>query len=106
MVNIEKDSHISKIKTNIRRISLNDIVKKHRIKDGALKMDAEGAEYKIIANASINTLKKFKQVQIDFHRHGSDKITNKLSKAGFKSQVTMTILAGKIKSGYISAQRN
>lgn len=105
MVSLSKQHIAGKLKIPIQKITLDKIVTKNRIKDGSLKMDVEGAEYAIIESASIPTLQSFKQIQVDFHKNGSQKLVKKLSKAGFKCNVTMTIDAGKVKSGYISAER-
>lgn len=85
--------------------TLNKFIEKYSIPDGsALKMDIEGYEYKVIANASISNLKKFDSMIIDFHSHGHKKLTDKLKIAGF----TFTIVdksEGKGISGYIKAKR-
>ena len=105
MVSLSKQHIVGKLKESIPKVTLNKIVANNRIKNGALKMDVEGAEYEIIESTSIPALQRFRQIQVDFHKNGSETLVKKLSKAGFRCNVTMTIDAGKVKSGYISAER-
>jgi len=69
----------------LNKISLETIVNDHKIEDGCLKLDAEGAEFEIIKGASVETLRKFKQMAIEVHNYfgNIDEITYKLMNSGF-----------------------
>jgi len=69
----------------LNKISLESIVNEHNIQDGCLKLDAEGAEFEIIKGASVETLRKFKQMAIEVHNYfgNIDEITDKLMNSGF-----------------------
>ena len=69
----------------LNKISLETIVNQHRIEDGCLKLDAEGAEFEIIKSASTETLRKFKEMTIEVHNYfgNIDEITEKLMNSGF-----------------------
>lgn len=61
---------------------LDRIVSQFNIKDGILKMDCEGCEYEILANASDKALKSFEQIAIEYHR-GSRELIKRLEAASF-----------------------
>ena len=66
-------------------------------------MDIEGAEYEVIESTALSTLRKFRQMQIDFHKidnRNYKSIKNKLEEAGFDCQVHFVGTQG---GGYISA---
>lgn len=69
----------------LNKISLQTIVSNHNIEDGCLKLDAEGAEFEIIRGASIEVLRKFKQIVMEVHNYfgNIDEITQKLMNSGF-----------------------
>lgn len=69
----------------LNKISLQSIVNEHKIQDGCLKLDAEGAEFEIIKGAPVETLRKFKQMAIEVHNYfgNIDEITDKLMNSGF-----------------------
>lgn len=100
MVNSIKDDQRSSMKIKIIKKTLNQITQSNDIKGGMLKMDVEGAEYSIIKGASLNTLKKYSKIQIDFHKHGYTDIVMKLEKAGFNC--TITPKTKNRQSGYIT----
>ena len=62
--------------------TLDYIVGQYNIKNGILKMDCEGCEYESILNASNDTLKKFKQIQVEYHK-GAEKLVKRLTQVGF-----------------------
>ena len=51
-----------------------------------LKMDCEGCEYESILSSSNDTLRKFKQIQIEYH-HGPKKLAERLIQAGFDIKI-------------------
>jgi len=69
----------------LNKISLESIVNEHKIQDGCLKLDAEGAEFEIIKGAPVETLRKFKQMVLEVHNYfgNIDEITDKLMNSGF-----------------------
>lgn len=69
----------------LNKISLETIINEHKIEDGCLKLDAEGAEFEIIRGAPIETLRKFKQIVMEVHNYfgNIDEITQKLMNSGF-----------------------
>jgi len=69
----------------LNKISLESIVNEHKIQDGCLKLDAEGAEFEIIKGTPVETLRKFKQMAIEVHNYfgNIDEITDKLMNSGF-----------------------
>ncbi len=67
----------------IRMSSLDSVVKRHRLRHAALKMDCEGGEYGIILNASMEALGSFDQVIMEYH-FGHERLSKKLRESGFK----------------------
>lgn len=67
--------------------NLNHIVNRYKLRNTVLKMDCEGSEYEILANASDKTLKSFSQVAIEYH-FGPDKIVKRLKNLGFRVSYT------------------
>jgi FkbM family methyltransferase len=64
--------------------TLNEIIKKFNIEYPAiLKIDCEGCEYEVLLKANNSDLKKFKQIQIEYH-YGYLNLKRKLEEAGFK----------------------
>ncbi|MCL5115500.1 MAG: FkbM family methyltransferase [Candidatus Marsarchaeota archaeon] len=72
----------------IRMRTLEELVRRLRINDGALKVDCEGWEYDIILNASRKTLRKFRSIIIEYH-YGYMNLERKLRDAGFKVSHTL-----------------
>jgi FkbM family methyltransferase len=64
-------------------LTLADVVKQRTIEGGILKMDCEGAEYGILQNSSVDTLRSFSHMQIEYH-FGSRSLEQVLAHAGFK----------------------
>lgn len=100
-------------KGNVIKITtLKDIIKRFNIRNSAiLKVDCEGCEYGVLLNASNFDLRKFKQIQIEYH-YGYLNLKRKLESAGFKINKTFpkyllnTSAENKeMLIGYIYAQR-
>ena len=67
--------------------TLEYIINKYNLQGNIiLKMDCEGCEYKSILNSSNETLRKFKQIQIEYHK-GPQKLVERLSQAGFDIKI-------------------
>jgi hypothetical protein len=62
------------------------LVNKYKISEGILKMDCEGCEYASIIGATNDTLRRFKQIQIEYH-YGPKELVQKLSRAGFETTI-------------------
>ena len=71
----------------INVLPLGEIVKKYRIKKGALKLDCEGCEYEVILKSSRNILRHFDQIILEYH-HGYEKLKKYLEACGFKVTAT------------------
>jgi len=64
-------------------ITLEGIIKKYNIpKNSILKMDCEGCEDEIISSVTMEVIRHFSDIQIEYH-NGYQKIKNKLEKYGF-----------------------
>ncbi len=72
--------------TPVPIFSLKTLVSKYSINEGILKMDCEGCEYGIL-NEDIDTIRKFKMIQIEYH-YGYEKLYNCLVSAGFSVRYT------------------
>ena len=82
---LDAEHHKDKIKVKI--LSLDQIVKRHKIKDGALKVDCEGYEYEIFRNASSKTIRSFSIIHIEYH-YGYADLIERLEKEGFRVKRT------------------
>lgn len=70
--------------TSINITTLSELIKKFGIMDNAiLKIDCEGCEYGVLLEAQNLDLKRFKQIQIEYH-YGYLNLKRKLEEAGFK----------------------
>jgi len=69
----------------INTYSLETLLSTYNIDNAILKMDCEGCEYQIL-NESVQTLKRFKKIQIEFH-YGYKALEQKLKDAGFLVRV-------------------
>jgi len=86
-------------------ITLENIVKKYKIKNAILKIDCEGCEYKIIKESSKSTLEMFSVIVIEYHDGFSD-LEKKLKRAGFKKVMHTSPKNHKgMALGYIIARR-
>ncbi len=99
--------------TNIGITTLGEIVKRFGIIDNAiLKLDCEGCEYGVLLEAQNSDLRRFKQMQIEYH-YGYLNLKKKLEGAGFKVNKTFPKLYKNLNSeneemliGMIYAERN
>jgi hypothetical protein len=86
----------------------NTLVKltgEYGINEGVLKIDCEGCEYAVLGGTPIETLKRFKEVMIEYH--GSPRpLVKKLVEAGFRVTVMppWTIM-NNLPVGFIHAER-
>ena len=70
--------------TNINITTIREILKRFEITEGAvLKIDCEGCEYKVLLAAKNSDLRRFKQIQIEYH-YGYLNLKRKLEDAGFE----------------------
>lgn len=90
-VNSSKDNPSGGTSLNKKRgkealeiIDLNYIVENFLSDVNLLKIDCEGCEYDFLLNASIEDLRHFKKIMVEYH-YGSEKILNKLKQAGFET---------------------
>ena len=77
----------------IEVLTLEDVVNKYKIKDGALKLDCEGCEYESILNTSTAILRHFDQIAIEYH-YGYINLKKKLEEAGFEVNHTIPKYSG------------
>lgn len=64
-------------------LTLQRLVEKFQIEDAVLKIDCEGHEYEAVLPASIDVLRRFKQIQLEYH-YGPYELVRKLEKSGFR----------------------
>ena len=77
--------------TSINITTLSEILKRFEITEEAvLKIDCEGCEYGVLLEMKNSDLRKFKQIQIEYH-YGYLNIKKKLESAGFRVTNTMPI---------------
>ena len=70
--------------TSINITTLSELIKKFEITDNAiLKIDCEGCEYGVLLDAQDSDLRRFKQIQIEYH-YGYLNLKKKLKDAGFE----------------------
>jgi len=72
----------------IKTMTLEEIVKRFKLKDAVLKMDCEGCEYNSILNTPNEVLRNFEQIMIEYH-YGYLNLKKKLEEAGFKVKVSL-----------------
>ncbi len=89
----------------IRILTLDSIVDRYNLQDAVLKSDCEGCEYKMILSCRLDTLRRFKQIMLEYH-YGYLDIEQKLKEAGFRVKHTMPFreIGGRI-TGEIYATR-
>ncbi len=73
--------------TTIELITLHSLVDRFNIESAVLKLDCEGCEYDVILNTPENILKKFSQIQIEYH-YGYMNLYERLKEIGFDISVT------------------
>ncbi len=81
------DAAHHKDKMRVKIVTLDQIVDKFRIKNGALKVDCEGQEYSIFKTASSKALHAFDIIHIEYH-YGYKDLVERLTKEGFKVEYT------------------
>jgi FkbM family methyltransferase len=74
-------------------LTLANLVEKYKIKDGILKIDTEGDEYKIIMSSTQKVLRRFSQIELEYHNGYLD-LENKLKEAGFDVSHTVPKYSG------------
>ena len=83
----------------VKLLTLRDIIELYGIDSAVLKIDCEGCEYETILMSDCETLRKFDQIQIEFH-DGARRLVKKLRSCGFQVHYSL----GKA-IGYIYAVR-
>ena len=71
----------------IQMVTLTEIINRYQDYDAYLKMDCEGCEYDSILFENIDTLRKFKKIQIEYH-YEKDQLVEKSEKSGFSVKST------------------
>jgi FkbM family methyltransferase len=72
----------------VKLFSLTDLITKYDIhRKAILKMDCQGCEYEVILSSSIDSLKRFSHILIEYH-HGYKNIKDKLLSCGFKLSIS------------------
>jgi len=85
--------------------TLTEITVKYEVEEGVLKIDCEGCEYVVLAGALVETLRRFKEIVVEYH--GSPRpLVKKLVEAGFKVTVMSpwTTMNG-LPVGFIHAEK-
>ncbi|MCL4381686.1 FkbM family methyltransferase [Candidatus Marsarchaeota archaeon] len=82
----------SKKGKKIKIESLRSLIKKCGLENAILKMDCEGYEYDIIFQSSVETLRKFSLIILEYH-YGYLNLEKKLRAAGFFVKHTMPIFS-------------
>jgi FkbM family methyltransferase len=72
----------------IKVTTLEEVVKRFKLKDAILKMDCEGCEYDTILNTPNEVLRNFEQIMLEYH-YGYLNLKKKLEEAGFKVKVSL-----------------
>jgi FkbM family methyltransferase len=72
----------------IKVTTLEEIVKRFKLKDAILKMDCEGCEYPSLLNTPNEVLRNFEQIMLEYH-YGYLNLKKKLEEAGFKVKVSL-----------------
>jgi FkbM family methyltransferase len=85
------DAKHHKDKIRVKILSLDQVVEKHKIKDGALKVDCEGYEYEIFRHASSSAIRAFSTIHIEYH-YGYIDLVKRLEKEGFRVKHTKPII--------------
>jgi len=81
------------IKTGKGCISLDDIVKRHNIREGSLKVDCDGCEYNIILKSRDKTLLAFKDIILEYsavggHDGSPEPLISRLNGLGYRTEDT------------------
>jgi len=83
-----EDLKKSKRGKKIRVTTLEEIVKRFKLKDAVLKIDCEGCEYPSLLNTPNKVLRNFEQIMLEYH-YGYLNLKKKLEEAGFKVKVSL-----------------
>lgn len=76
-----KSMKVSKTGKKVQIVTLKDAAEGLG-RDSILKLDCEGCEYETVLNAPIEVLRKFSQIQLEYH-YGYKDLESKLKAAGF-----------------------
>lgn len=68
------------------KYTLEEIASKSQLNNAVLKSDCEGYEYELIIKAQNETLRRFKEMILEYH-NGSGPIVKKLKEAGFETSI-------------------
>lgn len=63
-------------------VTLSDVVKRHRIEDGFLKLDTEGFEYDILLKTPKEIVRRFSDMLIEYH-YGYERLEDYLKECGY-----------------------
>jgi FkbM family methyltransferase len=91
----------------VKTTTLNEIVKKFKLKNAVLKVDCEGAEYEIIEKSDSKTLRSFSKIIIEY-TYGMKRLREKLERSGFKTETSKEYVGYVDKEkriGYVLATR-
>jgi FkbM family methyltransferase len=69
--------------TTVPIVPLSELVERYDVHDAVLKLDCEGAEYDAIIGNPRDTLRRFRQIQIEYH-YGYLNLETCLRQAGFR----------------------
>ncbi|MGC8622128.1 MAG: FkbM family methyltransferase [Caldisphaera sp.] len=72
---------------SVKVTSLNSIVNRYKIKNSILKIDCEGCEYELVLNATVDALRRFDRIMIEYH-YGYKNLEKKLLEAKFNVKHT------------------
>ncbi len=76
-----------KNKSAVKVVSLDEVARSLKIRDGALKVDCEGCEYGIFRSSSSKTLGSFSLIHVEYH-YGYRDIVERLRNEGFMVRYT------------------
>jgi FkbM family methyltransferase len=108
--NIKSSKSKRKSAKQIDIISLGQIARRYNLKNAVLKIDCEGCEYNIIFKTDSDILRRFSEIQIEYH-YGYANLEKKLKEIGFRVTHTKPIKKYNFTSksfmvlGFINAKR-
>ncbi len=71
----------------VQMITLTEIVERHHVADGFLKLDTEGFEYEILLRTPKEVLRQFSDMLIEYH-YGYEKLQQYLTDCGYSLHIT------------------
>jgi len=92
----DKETNFSRVQSTKRKgkgigiMSLENVIKKYNLKGASLKVDCEGCEYDIILKTDSNMLRRFDNIQIEYH-YGYSNLVKRLREVGFKVSFTKPV---------------